>query len=132
MAFVTRENQKKESMKMGTNYYAVPNRPSLGHNFHIGKSSAGWLFCFRDQEETWNDPPVVWHSYNDVKEWLKKYVVDSKEYVILDEYEREVSFEEFFNLVDSKQEDPDCRSNPDNFGYCKNVCGYRFSDREFC
>lgn len=116
---------------MGTNYYVVPNRPSRDE-WHIGKSSCGWLFHFQSQNERWHEPPVVWNTYNQVKDWLKKYTVDSDEFVIIDEYDRVVSFDEFCDLVDSKQKDKDNQANPDNFNYLtRNVDGYRFSDGEF-
>lgn len=77
---------------MGKNYYAVRTRPTVNEPIHIGKYSGGWLFLFSVQNDEWNDPPVVWHTYEQVKEWLKKHTVDSKEYVILDEYDQEISF----------------------------------------
>lgn len=117
---------------MGTNYYAVRNKASLEQPIHIGKNSIGWLFCFQEQKDTWRDIPVEWHTYNQVKEWLEKYVVEKKEYVILDEYDRLIYYEDFINLIESKQKDKRILSNPENFNYCKNVDGYRFSDGEFC
>ena len=118
---------------MGTNYYAVRNRPTTYNPIHIGKSSIGWMFLFQTQNETWNDPPVVWNTFNQLKDWLKKYTVDSKEYVIIDEYDKIVSFDDFVELVENKQNDEHCRGNPDNFSYhTKNVDGYRFTDEEFC
>ena len=117
---------------MGTNYYAVRNRPSVQEPIHIGKSSIGWLFSFQSQNDTWNDPPVVWNTYNQVKEWLKKYTVDSQEYVIMDEYDSIITYDEFVKLVDEKQKDKHNLDNPDNFTYSRNVDGYRFEDREFC
>ena len=117
---------------MGTNYYAVKNRPTTSSPIHIGKSSAGWLFSFHDYEDNWNDPPVCWHTYGQVKDWLKKYTVDSDNYVILNEYDEIVSFDDFFEMVDSKQKDKHCRENPDNFHYSRNVDGYRFKEGEFC
>lgn len=115
---------------MGTNYYAVRNRASAGMPIHIGKSSLGWKFHFHEQDEIFTDPPVEWHTYDQVIEWLKKYTVESKEYVIMDEYDEIVSLEEFMEMVERKQEE--CKDNPDNFRYgVKNVNGYRFSEREF-
>lgn len=117
---------------MGTNYYAVRNRPTTQEPIHIGKSSIGWPFNFQSHNETWEDPPVVWNSFNQVKDWLKKYTVDSTEFVIIDEYDEIISYDDFIDLVESKQKDEHCRSNPDNFSYCRNVDGYRFSDCDFC
>ena len=55
---------------MGTNYYAVRTRPTTDTPIHIGKSSYGWLFHFQAQNDHWNDPPLVWNTYDQVKEWL--------------------------------------------------------------
>ena len=115
---------------MGTNYYVVPNRPSVETPIHIGKSSMGWMFLFHDVNEPYGDVPIVWHSYEEVKNWLQKYTVDTDEYVILDEYDRVVSLDELINRIQEKQ--ISCKNNPDNFTFCRNVNGYRFDDREFC
>ena len=116
---------------MGTNYYAVRNRPTTNDPIHIGKSSIGWMFNFQSQNLPYNNPPVIWNSYRQVYEWLKKYTVDSTDYVIMDEYDEILSLDEFCKIVNEKQSDEFCYSNPDNFSYCRNVDGYRFSDREF-
>ena len=57
---------------MGTNYYLVKNGPTVNEPIHIGKSSMGWLFCFQSQKETWHEPPIVWNTYNQVKDTLKR------------------------------------------------------------
>lgn len=116
---------------MGTNYYAVRNRPTVQNPVHIGKSSAGWLFNFKTQNDTWSNPFVVWNTYEQVKAWLYKHTVLDKDFVIMDEYDEIVSFEDFFNLVDKKQADEHNRNNRDNFTYARNVNGYRFTDEEF-
>jgi hypothetical protein len=118
---------------MGTNYYVLKNKPTLETPIHIGKSSCGWLFGFQEQNETWRDVPVVWHTYNQVKEWLKKYTTgENPQYVILNEYDEIISYEEFIDLVDEKQKDEKNLSNPDNFNYyVKNIDGYRFSEGDF-
>lgn len=116
---------------MGTNYYAVRNRPTTAEPLHIGKASIGWLFCFQQHNERWSEPPVVWNTYDQVKEWLKKYTVDTNEFVIMDEYDRIISLNEFIAIVEDKQNDDLCRNNPDNFKHSRNVNGYRFSDYEF-
>lgn len=113
---------------MGTNYYAVKNRPTVTEPIHIGKSSFGWRFCFRQQNEKYDNPPVVWNTFEQVREWLHKYTVDSNQYVIMNEYDEIVSFDDFIKLVEEKQQN----YNPDNFKYSRNVNGYRFTDEEFC
>lgn len=119
---------------MGTNYYAVRSRPTTESPIHIGKSSVGWMFLFQEQYKPWNDPPVHWSDFDEVKAWLKKYTVDSTEYVIIDEYDKIVSYDEFINdIVEWKQNDEHSKSNPDNFDpYTRNVNGYRFTDGDFC
>ena len=112
---------------MGTNYYAVRNRPSVCEPIHIGKSSAGWKFHFQQQNNKWNEPPIEWNTFPQVRDWLKKYTVDSTEYVIMDEYDRIVPFDEFMELIERKQEE----NNPGDFAYARNVDGYRFSEGDF-
>ncbi len=116
---------------MGTNYYAVRNTPTTQDPIHIGKSSIGRMFLFQSQNDKWNDPPIVWNTFPQVKDWLKKYTVDTTEYVIIDEYDKIISYDEFVEMIEYKQKDKQCRGNPDNFAYCKNVDGYRFDDRDF-
>lgn len=87
------------------------------------------MFCFQTQNEKWNDIPVVWNTYNQVIDWLKKYTADSKEYVIIDEYDEIISLDDFIGMVQRKQIDD--KDNPDNFTYSRNVDGYRFTDGDF-
>lgn len=112
---------------MGTNYYAVRTRPTTDYPIHIGKSSYGWKFLFQTHHENWNEPPVVWSTFDQVYEWLYKYTVESGSYVIIDECDTVISFEDFIEMVEDKQSE----ENPDNFKYNKNVNGYRFADGEF-
>lgn len=112
---------------MGINYYAVKVKPTIQRSWHIGKASAGWKFLFETQTETWCDPPVVWRDYPELKGWLKEYVVEKKEFVILDEYDREIFFEDFDKLVEEKQKE----TNDRDFMYCDNRNGYRWSDSWF-
>lgn len=113
---------------MGTNYYAVKNRPTTTRPIHIGKASIGWRFHFQAQNEKWDDPPIIWNTYEQVCEWLYKNTVEDDKYVIIDEYDEIVPFKEFIHLVEEKQE----INNPDDFVYAMNVNGFRFSDEEFC
>lgn len=116
---------------MGTNYYVTKNKPTIYPPIHIGKSSGGWLFLFQDQDTTWEGTDIVWHTYPQIKTWLQKYVVDSNKFIILNEYDEIISFEEFINMVDKKQSDIRNQNNPDNFTNAKNIDGYRFTDGEF-
>ena len=105
---------------MGTNYYAVERRVTLNRRIlHIGKSSAGWKFAFRGYL---NKDDIVIKSVEDWKEFLKG------DYAILDEYDREISYDDFFKMVEEKQKE----NNPDNFTTDVNVGGYRFWFEDFC
>lgn len=115
---------------MGTNYYVVPNRPSVAEPVHIGKASIGWMFLFHDVSKPYNDIPIIWHCYEDVEDWLYKHTVESTDYVIINEYDEIVSFGDFIQMVEHKQEQ--FKDNPDNFTYCRNVNGYRFESHVFC
>ena len=110
---------------MGTNYYAVRKEPCLhNRNIHLGKSSAGWLFCFEEHDEI--------HTFPQFCRWLEDNV-DTGEYVLFNEYGDRVTKEYLLATIENKQNDIRCRNNPDNFSYgFKNVDGYRFSNREFC
>ena len=116
---------------MGTNYYVVPNRPSIEEPVHIGKSSMGWMFLFQDANEPYRDVPIVWHSYDEVKDWLHKHAYsNADDHVIINEYDEIVPFHDFIDMIEHKQEQ--FKDNPDNFTYCRNVNGYRFEEGEFC
>ena len=112
---------------MGTNYYAVRNRPTTDEPIHIGKSSIGWKFLFQYQDKPWNEPPVVWHNFDEVYEWLYKHTVQENNYVIIDEYDEVISFDDFVKLISFKQ----LERNKDDFTYCDNVKGFRFSEGDF-
>ena len=116
---------------MGTNYYAVRTKPTTARPIHIGKSSMGWLFLFEVQNQTWADPPVIWNTYEQVKNWLHKYTVEHTDYVIIDEYDEVISYDDFIDLVETKQKDEFCLRNVDNFHYAQNVNGYRFTEGDF-
>ena len=90
------------------------------------------MFNFQTQNDTWNEPPVIWNTFTQVKAWLKKYTVDSKDYVIMSEYDEIISFDDFVAMVEAKQKDEHNLKNKDNFTHARNVDGYRFSDGEFC
>lgn len=109
---------------IGTNYYAVKKKPSLyNREIHLGKSSAGWLFLFHDNEE--------FHTYPQFKRWLKDNV-DTGEYVLFNEYNEEVTKEYLLDLIDKKQKDERSLNNSENFAYgTKNIDGYRFNDGDF-
>lgn len=109
---------------MGTNYYAVKKKPTIREPLHIGKSSAGWKFLFQEVNK-YNDfdEDLEIHTY---KQW-KDFLENNDEIVILNEYDEEISVKEFLQLVEKKQK----TNNINNFDDCKNIDGYRFSDRNF-
>lgn len=110
---------------MGMNYYAVQKKPTCKRPIHIGKSSYGWLFDFHDTE--------YWHTYPQVKAWLKEHTIgDNADYIILNEEDEPISYKDFIDLVDKKQKDPMNLDNPDNFTYARNIDGYRFTQGDFC
>lgn len=77
---------------MGTNYYVAPKPCSHCGNspepIHIGKSSAGWTFTFHAVE-----------GISSFEDW-KEYLADK---IIVDEYWREISLQDFIQLVESKK-----------------------------
>jgi hypothetical protein len=107
---------------MGTNYYAHIDtcerckRPWAV--VHLGKSSGGWRFTFNlNGREHYYDVPSM-------KQWLK-----GKR--IFDEYEEEVSHDDFWNLVEAKQSaelpDPN-RPGYNHAGDDIDIGGYNFID----
>lgn len=109
-------------MKIGTNYYAVKKKPRIVEVYdelHLGKSSAGWKFLFNECEQ--------FHNFDEFKE----FILNNKEYVIKDEYDRIIQAQELLDLIERKQNDEICKNNSENFKYSKNIEGYRFSDRDF-
>lgn len=106
---------------MGTNYYAKKRKPRIifkrvYDEIHLGKSSAGWKFCFQETDEI--------KSYEDFLKWLDK---NEKDYKIINEYGREVKKEDLIELINSLQKN----ENEDNFEYQKNINGYRFYKNDF-
>lgn len=132
-------NKFEDDLKEATQKFTSDIEYNVSYNFdlrelnqvHIGKSSAGWLFNFQHQDTEIDGVKIKWHSYEDVMSFLKEWVSQKKEFVIIDEYNRKVSYTEFKDLVDTKQKDPHNLDNPDNFHYCDNVKGYRFSSGDF-
>lgn len=112
---------------MSTNYYAIKNKVSLYPSaIHIGKSSLGHKFLFRGYlsgDEEGLDSEKL--NIASIEDW-KKYL-DNKELVILDEYDRLISYEEFFDMIERMQ----LNENEDDFKYNGNIDGYRFEFREF-
>lgn len=94
--FLTYDKPNCRSNFMGTNYY-LKNKPceTCGHyknQKHIGKSSYGWQFHFRGYRE---------ESIVTFLDWMEE-IKDPKK-IIVDEYGKEISLEEFTKLVELKK-----------------------------
>jgi len=110
---------------MGTNYYLVKNKPSIYAGKLIGKASWGWRFLFYEPPDWEHDRPL--HTFEQWRDYLKE-ATESGKYIIMNEYDEAVSYEWLMDLIKNKQKE----NHEDMFDYCKNVNGYRFSEREFC
>jgi hypothetical protein len=109
---------------MGTNYYLVKNKPSTDSGLHIGKSSFGWRFLFH-KPSIWDfDRPL--NTFEQWRDYLKE-TTESGTHVIMDEYDKIISLDDFLEMVANKQKE----DKPDMFEYCENVNGYRFSSSKF-
>ena len=112
---------------MGTNYYAVKNKPTVLSPIHIGKSSMGWKFCFHRVCSFENY--ITEESLNTFPQW-KKFLEEQTangNIVIMDECDKIVPLDAFLTLVERKQSE----NNPDDFTYADNIDGYRFTGGEF-
>lgn len=114
---------------MGTNYYALENpcsecgKPKDGR-LHLGKSSAGWKFTFRKQDE--------YSNFQQFKEFIQ-----SDRVRIEDEYGREISAEELVEKIKSKEDGRSHMENAqeDKWGRPEDiqvVDGHEFINHEFC
>ena len=114
---------------MGTNYYWFKEEPDEKEDvltgLHIGKNSCGWVFNF----EAHSSPKL--RTVQDYREFLK-------EGYIYDEYAREISYNEFWDIVESSKElfngeppyvlvDPNYPHEP--YGYEDE--GFAFSEGDF-
>lgn len=78
---------------MGTNYYIELNfcdKCERYDSIHIGKSSFGWKFAIEIHEEYYNN--------------FKDFVEFVRDKTILDEYDKKISFDDFMNMIEVKQE----------------------------
>ena len=83
---------------MGTNYYQRTDICECCKRFkqrHIGKNSMGWQFSFQGYSGFEDNPKIK--SFED---WKRELQADGK---IFDEYGRELTFEEFVELVEKSQ-----------------------------
>lgn len=100
---------------MGTNYYAIPQftredkqelleqinkqnwdkaRELIPKDIHIGKSSCGWEFCFNHNN---------WQYFDKTLESFKEFL---RKHTIRDEYNRDVSYDEFWEVVHNRGDNP--------------------------
>ena len=104
---------------MGTNYYLnydyCPCCGKSRQRIHIGKSSAGWRFLF-DMEST------KCTNLNQIKEKLRYGNIE-------DEYHRQISYQDFFNIVEQKQIEEEARNITND--YVNIVDGYEFNKNSF-
>lgn len=109
---------------MGTNYYVVRRKPSVREPLHIGKSSVGWKFLFHEVNK-YNefDDNLEIHTFEQWKDFLE----NNNDILILNEYDEEITINDFLVLVEEKQKE----SNKEDFKNCKNINGYRFIDGHF-
>ena len=108
---------------MGTNYYIKekPPCPTCGHggtDIHLGKSSAGWAFTFQYNGGEYYKTVV------EMREWTR-----GKQ--IFNEYGEKVSFEEFWDMVEAKQEGMQHSEVTKDFNALM-IDGYSFVNTEFC
>ena len=106
------------NLRYNTSYETLFNS---GEYIHIGKKSMGWLFLFKLQP--------YWSNFEELKDYLLKLDLSKK--MIVDEYGREISPQEFLEYVEKSQNDKNDLQNKDNFLYSKNIDGYRFTENEF-
>lgn len=103
---------------MGTNYYTMKKEPCPtcahgGEDYHIGKSSAGWLFIFASYPEEGLTSKKAW------EEFLKGRVIE-------DEYGRVVPYPDFMSLVENRQGKRHLYGDERGFEYLDDE-GYRIS-----
>jgi len=128
---------------MGTNYYVKHKERKVQQpDLHIGKSSFGWEFNFEGHEENeYYETPRLMSK----KEWFE--YLETKKDEIFDEYNCNIPYQEFIDLVNSKS--PGCIHKPtgepllnhydeckkdrffDNHSF-KDEEGFNISTTEFC
>lgn len=103
---------------MGTNYYArISECKECGRfeEIHLGKSSYGWKFTFALNGRKY------YATVEEMKDWLRGKTIK-------DEYDREITQKEFWDMVAEKQK----VENPSHDSHDIWIKGYHFVDGEFC
>ena len=109
------------SEDMGTNFYTRENECKHCERYediHLGKSSAGWQFSFQ------YNGGKYYKNVEEMKGWLK-----DKE--IRDEYNEKISYEDFWQKVESKKDGLNHTTEVGRSDIDKIIDGYSFSDCEF-
>jgi len=109
--------------KMGRNYYHHTNPcPACGHCEirHIGKSSIGWMFVFHGY------PDDGIKSYAD---WLRVLKSNGK---IVDEYDREMQFDDLKKLIEAKRTHADHAKEYPGDTTWTDKDGHPFNGHDFC
>ena len=97
---------------MGTNYYAVKKKPTIASPLHIGKSSSGWKFLFHEVKIGYCDYDYELEIHT-CEQW-EKFLKSNNEIIILNEYDEEISVNDFLELVNKKQSENNEREHNDN------------------
>jgi hypothetical protein len=80
---------------MGMNYYVLI--PNIEQKLHIGKSSCGWTFSFRGYRNLGEFQGIIICE----EDW--KRVLSNKKVKIIDEEDRIVTYNDFWDVVDCKR-----------------------------
>jgi len=115
---------------MSTNYYLKYNICECCNRFdkiHIGKSSAGWQFVFRGHGE---DFMPVLQTYDQWMDFIENQLYEETAKIV-NEYGKEIEYQEFINMVKEKQENPKNKvHNFTAYNYI-DVRGYNFCSTQF-
>jgi len=107
---------------MGTNYYINQEKCShCGHEpkrIHLGKSSFGWQFSFQ------YNGGKYYKNVDEMTVWLR-------DKTIIDEYGQEITQDDFWKMVQSKQGEKlsHAKEHPSDVDFV--IDGFSFSDCEF-
>ena len=115
---------------MGTNYYLTKNSATVRPPLHIGKSSAGWKFIFRKYEDLEREgyEEEYFNSIENVNDWKSylEYKTTNDNYLIMTEYDEQVSLDDFWSMVEKKQ-----KEKSDYWAEISYIGEYDFCDFEF-
>ena len=127
---------------MGLNYYLIGKPTTVRPCVHLGKSTFGWKPSFEasdgfdanawcdegDPRKDWDESPICRPAVNSMAD--VRSLVDQG-WEIWDEEGRFVRPDEFFDEMEAKRDDPDCRDHL-AYGYYRDPEGFEFTRSEFC